>query len=175
MAATLVPLCALAGCQVARDRHPMDAKLYGNDVDTQMEFWHTLALRRLATNNEAFHGILLYFDSTDPADNYDARVQLLKSRKLLPPDFAGPADEAVTRGTLAVPIVRALNLKGGVMMAAVGATPRYATRELQYQGLYPTSSPNQIFSGAEFVGIIGKLDDFQQGNPAPVTSRLVDK
>ena len=165
-------LIALAGCQVAHDPQPLPAKLYANDEDAQLEFWHTLASRKLATHDEAFHGILLYLDSTDPGTSYDDRVKLLKSRHLLDAGFHGAADEAATRGTLAVPIARALGIKGGLMMHLAGASPRYATRELQYLGLYPPSSPNQIFSGTEFVGIIGKLDDYQHGVAAPVTQRL---
>jgi hypothetical protein len=55
--------------------------------------------------------------------------------------------------------VQILKIKGGVMMHVVGATPRYAVRELVYQGVYPPSSSNQYFSGAELVGVIGKLED----------------
>ena len=50
-------------------------------------------------------------------------------------------------------------------MRTVGAGPRYATRELQYEGLYPPSSPNQTFSGAEFVGVIGRIEDYQRSQP----------
>ena len=171
----LLLLCGMAGCHAAHETQPLPAALYGGDVDAQMEFWHTLAARKLATNDEAFHGVLLYLDSKDSTDGYAARVKLLQSRKMLPADFTGPANEAVTRGTLAVPIVKILEIKGGLVMSLIGPTPRYATRELQYLGVYPVSSPNQIFSGAEFVGIIGKLDDFQHGVDAPVTNRLSDK
>ena len=175
LAIATVIATSLAGCQIARDPQPLAAKYYTNDVDAQMEFWHTLAQRKLATNDEAFHGMLLYLDTEDKADSYEGRVSVMKSRHLLPADFSGKSDEAVTRGTLAVPIARALQIKGGLMMTAIGPTPRYATRELQYLGLYPPSSPNQIFSGAEFVGIIGKLDDHQNGVAAPVTDRLAEK
>jgi hypothetical protein len=168
--------CLLAGCQVAHDMQPpMPAKLLGPAVDDQMEFWHTLAGRKLATNDQAFHGLLLYFDSADPAHSYEERVKLLKSRHWLADDFSGGADEAVTRGTVAVVLVRELRLKGGWVMMLTGASPRYATRELQFRGLYPSGSPNQVFSGTEFVGIIGKLDDFQHGDAPPVSSRLVEK
>jgi hypothetical protein len=118
--------------------------------------------------------MLLYFDGQDPAKSYDERVKALKGRKLLSARFNRPADEAVTRGTMSVPIVKALQIKGGLVMHLTGPNPRYATRELQYEGLYPPSSPNQIFSGTEFVGIIGKLDDYQHGNPAPVTKRTME-
>ncbi len=167
-------LGALTGCGSARVGQPLPDKLYANDADTQLEYWHTLAGRKLASNNEAFHGMLLYFDGQDPAQSYADRVKVLKSRKLLSAGFNRPADEAVTRGTMSVPIVKALHIKGGLVMHLTGPNPRYATRELQYEGLYPPSSPNQIFSGAEFVGIIGKLDDYQHGVAPPVTSRVTE-
>jgi len=47
-------------------------------------------------------------------------------------------------------------------MHIFGPIPRYAVRELVYAGIFPPSSPQQTFSGAEFVGVIGKLDDYQQ-------------
>jgi hypothetical protein len=169
--AVALPLL-LAGCHSAHVAHPLDAKLYDNDADTQLEFWHSLATQKLATNDEAFHGILLYLDQKDDAKSYEQRVATLKGRKMLSPSFKGGPNDAVTRGTLSVPIARALQIKGGLMMHLTGPNPRYATRELEYMGLYPSSSPNQIFSGSEFVGIVGKLDDYQNGVPPPVTGRL---
>jgi hypothetical protein len=162
----------LVGCHTAHDLAPLPAHLFANDADAQLEFWHTVASRKLATNDEAFHGLLLYLDNQDPADSYEERVTLLRKRRMLPTHFNGGPNDAVTRGTLSVSIVRALRIKGGVMMRLTGPNPRYATRELQFMGLYPPSSQNQIFSGSEFVGIIGRLDDFQHGVPAPVTGRL---
>jgi hypothetical protein len=34
---------------------------------------------------------------------------------------------------------------------------------LVYLELYPPSTPNQTFSGAEYVGIIGRIEDYQRG------------
>ena len=79
--------------------------------------------------------------------------------------FDKGADEAVERGTLAAAIVRFLNIKGGLTMRLMGPTPRYATKELEYVGVYPPSSPNQTFSGTEFVGIIGRVEDYQRVTP----------
>jgi len=123
----------------------------------------------VTSNEEAFHGLLLYMDGSDPDATYEARVRDLKSRRLIPPDFKHGPNEAVSRGTLAVAMVGALHIKGGLMMHLVGPTPRYALRELEYRGLYPISSENQTFSGAEYLGIIGKMDDYQHtGAPPPV-------
>jgi hypothetical protein len=46
-------------------------------------------------------------------------------------------------------ICRALDIKGGVNLHLLGPTPRYATRELMFVGIYPISSPRQTFSGTE--------------------------
>ncbi len=54
-----------------------------------------------------------------------------------------------------------LNIRGGWAMHVFGDTQRYALRELVYLGIFPPSSPQQTFSGSEFVGVIGKIDDSQ--------------
>ena len=168
-----LPPCSLAGCQTAHVAHPLTETTAGNDPDAQLEFWHTLASRPVASNDEAFHGVLLYLDQQDPAKDYAGRVQLLKSRKMLSSGFDKPADEAVTRGTLAVILVQAAQIKGGVIMQFTGPSERYATRELEFANLYPQSSPNQTFSGSEFLGIIGRLEDYQRVNPAEAPAALL--
>jgi len=165
-AAMLAALIVEAGCHSAKVAEPLTAKLGGSDPDSQLEFWHTLAQRNLTSNDEAFHGVLLYLSDTDPASDYEGRVKELKSRGLLDANFHQPADQAVERGTLAQVIVRALKIKGGVFQRLTHDNPRYAVRELMYMDLYPASSPNQTFSGTEFLGIMGRIEDHQRGNPA---------
>jgi hypothetical protein len=160
----------VAGCQTAHVEQPLTAKLAAttaDDADARMEFWHQLSDQPLTSNDDAFHALLLYFDGKDDAADYAARVERLKSRGMLAKDFAGAADGAVDRGTVAVAVAQGLGIKGGLTARMFGMSPRYAVRALQYQSLYPEeSSPNQTFSGAEFVGIIGRVEDYQQGNPA---------
>jgi hypothetical protein len=154
------------GCQSARVAEPLTKTLAGGDDDTQLEFWHKLAEQPVTCNDEAFHGLLLFFDEKDPNADYASRVQALKSRGWLDAGFDRPADQAVSRGTLARALTRALNIKGGVMMHLTGGYDRYATRELIYMDLYPPSSPNQTFTGSEFLGIMGRVEDWQRGNAA---------
>jgi hypothetical protein len=161
-----------AGCHTAKVAQPLTGKLSGNDPDSQLEFWHTLATRPVTSNDEAFHGLLLYADGQDPANDYTGRVKTLKSRKMLPANFDRPADQAVERGPLAVAICRALDIKGGVLLRLTGAQ-RYAVRELQFMDLYPPSGPNQTFSGSEYLGIIGRLEDYQRGNPADAPATVM--
>jgi hypothetical protein len=170
MLAALVVLLA-AGCQTARVEQPLTRELGGNDPAQQLEFWHRLGDQPVTSNDDAFHGLLLYLDGQDPAEDYAGRVRALKSRRLLAGGFDQPAELAVERGTLAVAIVRALDIKGGLAMRILGPTPRYAVRELVFMELYPPSSPHQTFSGAEFLGIIGKLEDHQRQQEASARGR----
>ena len=158
-------LFVVTGCHTAHVQEPLTQKLGGSDPGDQLEFWHQLADRPVTCNDEAFHGLLLYLDSKDENADYAARISDLKSRGMLPKDFNKPANDAVTRGDLAIAIAKALQIKGGVIMHLGGSMiPRYATRELVYMEIYPPSAPHQTFSGAEFLGIIGRVEDWQRGN-----------
>lgn len=154
----------VVGCQAARVDQPVVAKLGGVDPDTQMDFWHTLADQSVTSNDDALHGLLIYLDGSDDSQGYDQRVQKLIDRGLLPANFSSPAEEGVTRGTLAVALVKTLKVRGGLMMSLFGPNPRYAVKELEFLDLFPPSSPNQTFSGTEFLGVIGKLEDYQRGS-----------
>jgi hypothetical protein len=156
----LAGLCA--GCQTAHIHNPVISQYSGSDADSQLNFWHELAKRHLTSNDDAFHAILLYADGHDDAGTYEKRVETLKARGLLYKQFDHTADDAIRRGDLAVIICNELDIKGGWMMHVFGPVPRYAVRELVYDDIYPPSSPQQTFSGTEFVGVIGKMDDYQQ-------------
>ncbi|MDB5322321.1 MAG: hypothetical protein JWN40_3952 [Phycisphaerales bacterium] len=163
-----------AGCQSSVRVAPVAMKAgpttvaASNTPAAQIEFWHTLNDQPLASYDDAFHGLLLYFDGKDESADYAARVQTLKARGWLARDFAEGGDRAVHRGTVAQALVTALKFKGGLTMRLLGSSPRYALRELQFRGLLPDSSPNQVFTGGEFVGVIGKVEDLRTGNPADI-------
>lgn len=149
----------------------------GSGEDAQVNFWHELTDESVTTNDAAFHGLLLYIDGKDDCADYAARVATLRSRKMLPKNFDEPANAAVRRGTLAVAIMRLLKQHGGVtetMTAPLfGPIPRYAVRELMFLNVYPPSTPNQSFSGNEFVGIIGRVEDFQRGDPENASAAVM--
>ena len=156
----------LGGCQTAQVKSPVTLKYSDNDPDIQLNFWHELADRKVTCNDDAFHALLLFIDGKDDAKTYDQRVSTLKSRGLLQESFNQPANLAVTRGVLAVAIVKYAGIKGGWVTHVFGPSPRYAVKELVYDGILPPSSPQQTFSGSEFVGVIGALEDFQRPSTA---------
>ena len=138
-----------------------------------MNFWHALTDAPVASNDAAFHGLLLYADGKDASADYGGRVAALKSRGMLPAGFDEPAEAGVRRGTVAVALMRLLDEKGGVTTRILGPTPRYAVRELMFLNVYPPSTPNQSFSGNEFVGIMGRVEDYQRGNAANVPAAVL--
>jgi hypothetical protein len=83
---------------------------------------------------------------------------------------------AVARGVLAVAVAQILDVRGGLMMHLTGRqNPRYALAELVGMGVFPTSSENQSFSGSEFVGIIGRVEDFRHGDPSNLPATVLIK
>lgn len=161
----LAAAAAVSGCRQATVERTVVSQYGGGADEAQLEFWHRLNDERICSNDDAFHALLLYLDGEDPSTDYDARVAAMKARRLLPAGFDQPANVGVQRGTLAFALVRALNIRGGLLMNLF-PVPRYAVRELYYEGIYPPSSPHQTFSGSEVVGIIGRVEDYQRGNPA---------
>jgi hypothetical protein len=164
----------LCGCTPSVVQHPMTSTVatIKDPLSAQMEFWHGLTKCPVTCNDDAFHGLLLFLDGKDGKSNYNDRVAELKDRKLIPGYFNRPGNEAVQRGMLAYAFVQALHIQGGWALTVFGPTPRYAVRELEDLNLYPRSSPEQTFSGIEFVGIIGRVEDYQRGESAfvPVQS-----
>jgi hypothetical protein len=162
------------GCQsVHKPGKPLAAELAGSDPDAQVNFWHSLVDQPVTTNDEAFHGLLLYVDGKDDAADYAARVNTLKARKMLPAGWNEEPTDAARRGVIAVALMRVMKERGGITTTLLGPTPRYATRELMFMNVYPSSTPNQTFSGNEFVGIIGAVEDFQRGNPEDVSAQVL--
>lgn len=186
-AVSLVALWA-GGCQTASrtaadrgegfaDAEAAAASIIVRDADgveDKTAFWHELGQQPVATNDDAFHALILYLYDDDPAADYSERVRLLQERRLLRAGFDEPADAPLQRGTLATALVGPLGIRGGLTMQVLGPNPRYATRAMEYRGLYPAGSPNQAFSGAELVGVMGRVEDFQRvTNPADKRAALL--
>src|SRR5688572_7057726 len=99
------------GCQSAGTGQALTPELAGNDAESQMEFWHALPSRAIASNDETFHGLLLFTQKNDPAADYAGRVEALQASGLLPNDFNAAPEAGVRRGVLAVAMLRVLNIK----------------------------------------------------------------
>jgi len=163
----------LTGCTTRTVSEPITVKYGGADADAQMEFWHALYESKLTSYDEAFHGLLLFIDANNVPTEYEAKVQALKSRGLLPDSFDRPAKAAAERGDLAVIVINLVKPKRGLFASVLPQSPRYATRELQYVGLYPPGSPWQSFTGGQFVSIVGRLEDYARTNPTDLPAKTL--
>jgi hypothetical protein len=156
------------GCAPAMVKEPLTPIFYkiADPLSAELEFWNGLTTVPVICNDDAFHGLLLFLDEKDPNPDYAARLSVLKSRKLIPSHFDRPANEAVQRGTVAYALLQSLHIHGGWVLTVFGPSPRYAMRELMDMNLFPRSSTGQTFSGSEFVGVIGRAEDYHDGESA---------
>jgi hypothetical protein len=150
------------GCQPAYVDKPVTAISGGNDPDQQIDFWHRLAESPITSYDDAFHAILMFTDGDDPATDYPGRVQAMKNKGLLAAGFNRPWNESVDRGTVSVALAKALKIRGGLVMSIFGASGRYATKELEFLEVYPISTPNQTFSGSEFIAVMSRAEEYQK-------------
>ncbi len=163
----LVPLATLgllvailAGCARTVVENPENTNYPADDVSAQLDFWHNLPGRSAVSNDEGFHGVILFFDGADASDSYEQRVADLKQRGWLNEGFDEEPDLAMQRGTLARILVRALDIKGGVMMFLTSRGPRYANKELQFLGIMPYGDEFMVIDGLDYLGVISRAQDF---------------
>jgi hypothetical protein len=178
LAVVILAACvgSLGACARTVIQNPQPTDYPPGDTTAELDFWHGLPGRSAVSNNEGLHGILLLFDGADPTQSYDARVATLKDRGWLPKSFNEPGEIALQRGTLAHVLVRAMEVRGGVMMFVTSRHARYANLELQRIGVMPAGSELMVIDGLDFVGALSKAQDFmvvkgireaEGENPAP--------
>src|SRR5438552_128526 len=92
----IVPI-ALVGCHSGVITQPLPAAVMRDDPQAQMEFWHALTGRPVASNDEGFHALLLFIEGRDASADYADRVATMKRRTLIPGDFDRPATGAIGR------------------------------------------------------------------------------
>ncbi|QNN23446.1 hypothetical protein HED60_14565 [Planctomycetales bacterium ZRK34] len=153
----------LTGCQRTIVEDELAVNYAADDVDAELNFWHGLADKPITSNDEALHGLILLAEGKDAAQSYDQRIQWLKQRNWIEGSFDRPADEAVTRGTVARVMCHILGIDGGLTMRVLGAHPRYATRELVYLNILPPSSEQQGMSGIQFMGMVSRAEAYKEG------------
>lgn len=168
--ALLAVLGALAGCSAIPSATPVLGSGGAGSNISEMEFWHTVARQPVCTNDDALHGLLLYLEGEDACVDYPARVARLKSSGLLPPRFNAPAAGGATRGTVAFFAVKLLDLRGGLTAGILGHSERTAIRTMEYRDLLPPSGEGQVLTGAQFVGIVGRIEDYRAGDPSKLSA-----
>lgn len=119
------------------------------------------------TNNDALHAFFLLQDGEDPHADYAARRREAQRRGWMRHDASELPNAAAKVGWMATAGCVVMQVKGGLSMAVLGPTPRYATRELVYMEVLPLRTENQILSGGEFVDYINRLERLAGGKQVP--------
>jgi hypothetical protein len=171
---TYVMALAMTGCETAEVTTSLTSQYPGNDMDSQMNFWHSLNDKKLISNDEAFHGVMLFYCGEDHSKNYEERIWRLSEDSFLPSEYKGKENEAITRGQLASVLAKMLKVKGGVMMQVFGAQPRYALKEMVALNIFPTSSSQQVLNGAQFIEIMGRAEDYQSRANLKANAAVLD-
>lgn len=162
-------LAALCGANVSCSATPVtDSPIVVDhapgDVDAEMAYWHGLTERPTVSNNEALHGLILFINQSDPADDYDGRLAWLRENGYLSINPGG-GENATTLGTLAHILAQMLKVEGGLTMRIIGPHPRYALRELIYLRVMTPGSSQQGISGIDFVGLLARAEAYSEGQP----------
>lgn len=125
-------------------------------------FWSDLETRRIVTNNDALHGLMLSVDDGDPHETYEDRLRDSVARGWLPTDRTPetmPANTSARMGDLAMAACKIADIRGGLTMTIFGLSPRYATRELVALEIIPDRSEGQAITGLEFIEFASRVQD----------------
>jgi hypothetical protein len=153
---------ALAGCSTGRTiLENSAADVYGAE-SADFEFWDDLVKRRVVTNNDALHGLLLVADGKDPAKTYAQRIAVAQAKGWLVGTRTALINESATAGMIGVATCEILKLKGGLSIQWLGANPRHCLREIIHHELMPHRTAGQSLSGLEFTDLVNRISHYQR-------------
>lgn len=156
----------LAGCARTVVEEPLlDNPEY---AQSEVEFWEALEERRVVTNDDALHVLLILAEGEDPYETYEQRAAAAREMGWIGRE-APPANESARVGLLAMALCDILSIEGGLTMRVFGPSPRYCTRELIHLELLPRRTSNEAFSGLELIDLIGRAEAYARANEGIVS------
>lgn len=164
MVSGLILIAGAAGCTpggVKGVRAFEDLPPAQGEVASDAGFLYELSNKKYCSTDDAYRGMLYFVDGTDTSSNFQERTARVKMHGLVKDNWKHAAQEPITKGKVAYMFARALELPGGVMYNVTDACPRYALRELIYKDIIKIGSEGEKVSGAEYVGILGRADDYR--------------
>ncbi len=160
--ALLLACAGLAAIAPGCARTVAERSVVDDRRDDPPAFWSDLETRRIVTNNDALHGLMLSVDDRDPHETYEARLRDSVARGWLPTDRTPetmPANTSARMGDLAMAACKIADIQGGLTMTLFGLSPRYATRELVAMEVIPDRSEGQAITGLEFIEFASRVQD----------------
>ena len=162
MVGVMVAGCTPAGVKMAKVGAFEDLPEAEGEVDSDAQFLFELAEKKQCTSDDAYRGMLYFLDKSDTSKDFQERTARLVMHGVVDKKWKHNPSEVVNTGKVAYMFARALEIRGGVMYNITNAGPRYALRELLYKDIIRGGSEYSKVSGAEFVGIMGRADDYRR-------------
>jgi len=156
-----------AGCgsgAIANPQASLDAD------ESSAAFLDRLSSQQTVNENDAMRGMLILLDGQDNQAAFSERVEQLRSKDIIDPDWDVDACKPLTRGRLAYMIYQATDMPGGVMLTLTGPSERYCLRELQYRRMMGNGSLFAPVTGLEYVGVLTRADVYIRSGQVPVKS-----
>ena len=154
--------CAPAGVKRAEREAFSELPEAEGQVGSDAEFLYELSEKESCSSDDAYRGMLYFIDKSDTSNNFQERTARLVMHGVVDKDWKHNPSEAMCKGKVAYMFARALGIRGGVLYNISNANQRYALRELIYKGIIKSGSQSSQVSGAAFVGIMGRADDYRQ-------------
>ena len=152
--------CAPAGVKGVRAFEDLPAA--EGEGMSDAEFFYELTNKKYCSTDDAYRGVLLFIDGRDTSGNFQERTARAQMHGVVKKSWKHSPEAPITKGKVAYMFARALEIRGGVMYNITDACPRYALRELIYKDIIVSGSEDHKLSGAEYVGILGRADDYRQ-------------
>jgi len=135
-------------------------------VQADNAFYRVVAAKPNATFEDAVRAFLELAVDTDAAKiPYEKQFDVLTDMKVVRRGWVGEAQEKLTRGRVAYMICRTCGIKGGLSMAVLGTTERYAFRECVFLGIWEGGTQRDYMTGGELVGVLKWAADYLDLHP----------
>ncbi len=129
------------------------------EVVSDAQYLFELSNKKYCSTDDAYRGMLYLIDGNDTSKDFQERTARLVMHGVANKGWTHNPNATATKGKVAYMLVRALEIRGGVMYNITNGSPRYALRELIHKRIIVGGTESSKLSGAEYVGILGRADD----------------
>ncbi len=143
--------CAPAGVRGVRAFEDLPAA--EGEVASDAAFLFELSAKKYCSTDDAYQGMLYLIDGTDSSKDFQERTARLVMHGVADKNWTHNPNATATKGKVAYMLVRALEIRGGVMYNITNGCPGYALRKLIHNGMIKGGTEHSKISGAESVGI----------------------
>ncbi len=123
-----------------------------------------LMSKKVAYRYDAYKALTILMRVEDQYFDLGSQVVFLKNKNILPKNLKAELDTTIPlrKGLTAYMFLKALDIKGGVLLRLFGINERYALKELVYQGMMSSGNVKDIVDGDELVSILFQANSYME-------------